>query len=420
MKRILVLAAVLAVFVSNSFSADLSLSDLSLSNFKVFGEASIYGEYDGRDTSALQNDVLLGLSFEASSDVKFNLGISYIGLWGQYGMTGGQVVSGNSENGLVNKLKVVLANAEINNLFDVDGFSATIGRQFYGDEDSVVMYFGVRHYQLDIPRTLISSLDAITLRYNKDNISATALYADLNSSRAKNMVLTGIDGKYSNIGNVFDIGAYFYNIRDGYDLLYTGSGYLDNYTLLGVRPALHVKDFTASLEFIKAFNGNKVFDNTNEDLDTFLMKIDAAYDIKSINLTPRATFFMAGGRDDKTGDKSIMTAGNYVPAVIGCSTLNQDDDGMVAYANTIITNVGVDYKYAKFIFSFDVFNYGRVKYAKNDDYFQSEIDLSVSYEYSESTSLFLGIGERFGKNINNVTVDFGDDAGIQAGMTYKF
>jgi hypothetical protein len=133
MKRILVLAAVLAVFVSNSFSADLSLSNLSLSNFKVFGEASIFGEYDGRDTSAFQNNVLLGLSFEASSDVKFNLGISYIGLWGQYGMTGGQVVSGNSESGLVNKLRVVLANAEIDNIFGTEGLSATVGRQFYGD-----------------------------------------------------------------------------------------------------------------------------------------------------------------------------------------------------------------------------------------------------------------------------------------------
>jgi hypothetical protein len=222
----------------------------------------------------------------------------------------------------------------------------------------------------------------------------------------------GAEGKYSNIADILDIEVYLYNLRDIYNppLIIA-----KNYTLLGIKPSLHIKDLTASVEFVKPFSGDGVFSNDIKSYDTILLKIDAAYNIKNINLTPRATFFMAGGKD-----KGVVTAGNYVPGLVGCPTITQNDDGFVGYANTIITNVGADYTYKKAVFSIDFLNYGLVSASNGSKYGISEIDISAAYEYDENISLFAGVGEAFGTDGYNQDVKFGSYASIQAGVTYKF
>ncbi|MDR1942401.1 MAG: hypothetical protein LBQ47_08755, partial [Endomicrobium sp.] len=183
MKRILALAASLAVFATSSFAAD----GLSLSNVKLFGEGSIYAVYDGKGNGGIQSDVLLGLSVAAYENVKLSLAAGYVGTWGENGITGGEL-DNSSNSGYINKIKIVLANIEISKLFGVDSLSAVIGRQFYGKEDSTAVYFGVRRYQ-DLTDTLITSADALSLNYNKDNIEASAIYASLDTAPTRNVLV---------------------------------------------------------------------------------------------------------------------------------------------------------------------------------------------------------------------------------------
>ena len=51
---------------------------------------------------------------------------------------------------------------------------ATVGRQFYGDEDSAVMYFGPNHYNAEW-NGLTNSLDAVKIAYSDDVKSLTLI-----------------------------------------------------------------------------------------------------------------------------------------------------------------------------------------------------------------------------------------------------
>jgi hypothetical protein len=357
-------------------------------------------------------NVLFGLSLEASKNIKLSLAAGYTGIWGEYGITGGELIN-RADQGYINKLKIVLANIEIDKVLGCDGLKAVIGRQFYGREDSTAIYFGVRHYQT-LLNTLISSLDAISLNYKKDKVEASAIYANVDSTGRKDFILAGIEGKVSNIKDIIDLEAYLYNFRDVPASVTRVA--LNNYTLLGFKPAVHVKDFKGSIEFVRPFSGDRVFSNETESFDTLLIKIDASYNIKNISLTPRATFFMVDGKNNKT----VYTAGNYVPGLVGCPSLVQNDDGFIRYENTRIINVGADYAYKNAVFSLDFLNYGLAAAPTGSDYSMNEIDITVSYQYDDNLSLFAGVGEAFGEGSSNNTIDFGSEASIQAGVSYKF
>ena len=108
---------------------------------------------------------LAGFSFDVVEDVKANLLFQYAYNWGDHNYT---------NNGFDNAKGMYLANANLvfSNLFGA--LEATIGRQFYGDENSAVMYFGPNHYNAE-GLGYARALDAAKLVYSNDNLTATVI-----------------------------------------------------------------------------------------------------------------------------------------------------------------------------------------------------------------------------------------------------
>ncbi|MBQ7908716.1 MAG: hypothetical protein IJ311_04400, partial [Elusimicrobiaceae bacterium] len=112
-----------------------------LKNVDLKGEVQVIASDVHHNPNDLYNSgtnlrVFAGASFDLVEDVRANLLFGYTNTWGN---------ATNSEKGsdiqhYWDNVDLAEANIVLSNLFDC--FELTIGRQFYGDEDSAVMYFG--------------------------------------------------------------------------------------------------------------------------------------------------------------------------------------------------------------------------------------------------------------------------------------
>ncbi|MCL2390150.1 MAG: hypothetical protein FWD54_01720 [Endomicrobia bacterium] len=410
MKKIFALAAILALFSSLSFAVDLSLPDV-----KFYGEGSAQGfilNGESESIGATSGYFTLGaaISFE---NITATLALGYQNYWGSYGIEGRHISGGG--DGYLNLIRVVEANVNIDKLFNVDGLSAKVGRQYYGDEDSMVVYLGIRRGNpllmfitsaapgmISGPAgSVISSIEGASVYYEEGNIKANAVYAigSSNNTGEDNMTIKGADFKYFNIAdmNMFDFQAYLYNFEN----IDMGSG-LKYYTILGVKPVFKMDNLKASLEFAKNFGGDLIF--SNEYFNTNFVKFDVSYDFKDLNLTPRLSYF-AGGSDN--GDPFIAF-GNYVPSMIFGAELS----AFMGYPGIQLWNIGADYVYSKYTFGLDFFRFNQRDQADESMY---EIDFIVKYAYAENITINFGIGNAFDDFDDNLNLTM-----VTTGITYKF
>ncbi|MDR2427032.1 MAG: hypothetical protein LBD46_07660 [Endomicrobium sp.] len=411
MKKFISLVMAIVLFASSSYAG-------ILDSVKYYGEGSFYGA-----ASQGMNDYLsgtgfygiLGLQADVYENITASFALGYTRLWGNNlnNPVSGVPVEDNNY-GLLNNLKIVEANIAFDKIFDVEGLKIKVGRQFYGDEDSTVMYFGVRR---DDPlrilnKSAITSIDAITAYYENEHIKANAVFATFqnysaNSGKNNNTTLSGIDFKYLNIADMIDIEGYFYDMENLYSVRH--------YDILGAKGTFH-KDFinenvlTASAEIAKNFAGEDILSADVESLDTNLIKLDASFEIKNIGLTPRASVGFFGGWDKKTGVKHFRSFGNYAPGLISINEATSED-----FVDLQVANLGADYTLKKFTFSVDFFNFDYRQYDGSSNAFpQGELDLQVTYAYTENIDFNIGIGHLFAKKSDN------DIAYTQAGLSYKF
>jgi len=415
MKKILILPVIIAAFISVS-----QAQSLSLKNFQLYGEGEIFGENTG-STGAVKSSFLLGVSFDIADNVKAAVAMGYQSFWGSDGLQGKPISTdlAAGEQGYLSDIKIVNANLTLDKFFNVDGLNLKAGRQFYGDEDSNIMYFGVRHDggMMNAP---ITSLDALTVNYDSNNVKTSILYGQMDSA-PNSPVIMGGDAIVSDIAGIFDVEAYLYDAKNNaintsgtnQDLIGIN---VQDYTLAGIKPSVKYENFTASVEFAESFAGSGMFKNGVSQIDSNMVKIDAAYEIKSINLTPRATYFAAGG-----DGKSFVTFGNFFPGFVGFGGPNTDFltqnglDNTATYNNVRLFNVGADYALSSFVFSLDYFRYDyRNRPAGVPSDTDSEIDLIITYNFTDSFRLYAGIGEYIDKDR-----DFASSADLRAGLAYK-
>ncbi|MDR2191365.1 MAG: hypothetical protein LBO62_00590 [Endomicrobium sp.] len=417
MKKLFVLLAAFVLFSSVSNAG-------ILDNVKYYGEGSFYGyaiESRGSYEGATVYYGMLGLSADVYENISASFALSYTDLWGISPDDGQSITLNNQSVGVLGKLIIAQANVTLDKLFDVDGLKLKIGRQFYGDEDSAVMYFGVRRdlpaiaalYGLDNREASpINSMDAVTAYYENEHIKANALFAtfvneSVATKRNNNITLKGFDFKYLNIANMIDVQGYFYDIEN----LSTFYGALPrHYNILGAKGTFHKtineNALKASLEIAANYAGSEILSDDIKNLNTGIVKLDASFNISKIDLTPRASFGVYGGYDKKDGRKYFISFGNYYPGLIGGENFSG-----TSFADTTIINFGADYKISKFSFSFDFFNFSHEQDAWKSS---AEIDLQAKYAYTESIYFNVGIAHLFADDSDN------DIAYMQAGLSYKF
>ncbi len=330
--------------------------------------------------------VMAGLSADLVEDVTANLLFQYANLWGQ------DVSAGNSVNNYWDGIRLAEANVVLHNLFCA--FDVTVGRQFYGDEDSAVMYIGPNHYNAEF-NGYAPSLDAAKITYADDVKALTLVAGRVNATtlgfgiNATNM----IPGIHAIAGwptpAAIDMYGADFKLHMGDNLMAQVYGYdfhdNDNANIMpdqnsgfyGAKLAANMEAFRASAEYARNFGGKRLI---KEHKDTgHMLKLDVAADMDAV--TARGAFLYA--------NDNFFALGNYTPGLLvghdlGGNIYNYSNDGVAMF------NLGFDFKpFEKWTFALDGFTFQDHRF---DHSATLEADLTAKYAHNEYVELFAGVG----------------------------
>ena len=346
--------------------------------------------------------VLAGLSADLVEDVRANVLFQYNDAW----LSG---TEGNTVQNYWDEVRLAEANVVLSNLFCC--LEATVGRQFYGDEDSAVMYFGPNHYVFGMNKA--PSLDGAKLVYSDDFKTFTMLAGKLvtydNAGvQTDDVTVYGLDLKL-NLTDTLTAQVY------GYDFMnskYDAATEKRHEGFYGAKATFAPEAATLSAEYARGYEANRLFREGNDS--PYMVKVDAALNMDVI--TPRAAFYYAKG--------VVSPFGNYYPGLAIGHVLAGDDAPFAGYSGDGVRmfNVGVDYVWNKFVFSLDGFSF-QDRTAKDSSTW--EADLVAKYNHNDYVQLFAGIG--YAKYSNAESDTFGrknqdtkDNTVGQLGMLIKF
>lgn len=351
--------------------------------------------------------VLAGLSADLVEDVRANVLFQYNDAW----LSG---TEGNTVQNYWDKVRLAEANVVLSNLFCC--LEATVGRQFYGDEDSAVMYLGPNHYVFGMNKA--PSLDGAKLVYSDDFKTFTMLAGKLvdatTTTSAGGSTVTTVHDNWTVYGldlklNLTDtLTAQVY----GYDFMnskYDAATEKRHEGFYGAKATFAPEAATLSAEYARGYEANRLFREGNDS--PYMVKVDAALNMDVI--TPRAAFYYAKG--------VVSPFGNYYPGLAIGHVRAGNDIPFADYSGDGVRmfNVGVDYVWNKFVFSLDGFSF-QDRTAKDSSTW--EADLVAKYNHNDYVQLFAGIGyAKYSTDIKSATaLDTKDNTVGQLGMLIKF
>lgn len=368
------------------------------SNVETYGEIETVGFMaDSKDlggTKSVANRTLFGMSMDLVEDVRTNLTFAYTNVW--------EDIEGDSIHDYLTDTQVAEANVVVSNIFGA--LEAKIGRQFYGNEDSPVMYMGPRHNFASLAD--LESVDAALVTYAGESFSMSAIYAHLGDEDGlgtnEYARMTGLTLDYAFTNNLV-AGAYWYDMVGDGDSAIPNEGHLG---IWGGKVAYQNEGTKLAVEYAKNYKG-QVFGHNNEG---WMLKADAALnlDLEKMALTPRITYYHT--------EKLFEENGNYNPGIVFGNlkaVSDFDGDNLPELHDYRIFNAGIDFgvkAWERVTFSFDYLN------AKIDNqWFGNEFDLTATYQHNDYVSFNLG-----GAIVTNIANDVKDIYAGQLGMTIKF
>lgn len=335
--------------------------------------------------------VLAGASFDLVEDVRANLLFAYGNTWGQ--ASAGEY--GSTLNHYWDRVLLAEANVVLSNLFCC--LEATVGRQFYGDEDSAVMYFGPNHYNSEFDG--YRALDGVKVAYGDDFKTFTLLAGNIiyGTGSTEESEIYGADLKL-NLTDALKWQVYGYDFKNYYEYDKDGVMVTDkNGGFYGTKLTFAPEAFTLAAEYARNFGGDRLVKEHNPT--GYLVKADAALNLEAV--TPRFAFVYTNG---------FTGFGNYTPGL-----LIGDVTDVLARSMRLF-NVGVDYNVGKWTFALDGFSFQEREAHHSATL---EADLTAKYAHNEYVELFAGIGyAKYG----HAKTDFGqkDNTKGQLGMLIKF
>lgn len=341
--------------------------------------------------------VLAGLSADLVEDVRANVLFQYNDAW----LSG---TEGNTVQNYWDEVRLAEANVVLSNLFCC--LEATVGRQFYGDEDSAVMYFGPNHYVFGMNKA--PSLDGAKLVYSDDFKTFTMLAGRVDywspATVGADWTVYGLDLKL-NLTDTLTAQVYGYDFMNSkYDAARDEKRHNGFY---GAKATFAPEAATLSAEYARGYEANRLFREGNDS--PYMVKVDAALNMDVI--TPRAAFYYAKGK--------VSPFGNYYPGLAIGHVLAGDDVPFAGYSGDGVRmfNVGVDYVWNKFVFSLDGFSF-QDRTAKDSSTW--EADLVAKYNHNDYVQLFAGIGYAKYGTVAKAAHDTKDNTVGQLGMLIKF
>lgn len=375
-----------------------------LKNVDLKGEIQTIASDARHDKNAVYKSgtnfrVLAGLSADLVEDVRANVLFQYNDAW----LSG---TEGNTVQNYWDEVRLAEANVVLSNLFCC--LEATVGRQFYGDEDSAVMYFGPNHYVFGMNKA--PSLDGAKLVYSDDFKTFTMLagklvtYTTVGSSTVvdDNWTVYGLDLKL-NLTDTLTAQVY------GYDFMnskYDAAREKRHEGFYGAKATFAPEAATLSAEYARGYEANRLFREGNDS--PYMVKVDAALNMDVI--TPRAAFYYAKG--------VVSQLGNYYPGLaVGHVSAGVGEPFVYSLNGVRMFNVGVDYVWNKFVFSLDGFSF-QDRTAKDSSTW--EADLVAKYNHNDYVQLFAGIGYAKYSTEAKEALDTKDNTVGQLGMLIKF
>ena len=387
----------LGLFVA--FAMALPASAALVDNVDAIGRIDVIGADANRGnvTASAGSRVVAGLSADLTEDVKANVQFWYATAWN--GALLGSAISDETQDqeGYLQKIQLAEANVVLSNLFDC--FELTLGRQFYGDEDSMTMYFGPKSGYMAAIAAQPLSLEAAKLTYADDFKSVTLLAGKTTDDLALTTKynIYGADIRL-NLTDTMKAQVYGYALKDE-DNAPEYQGFY------GAKLAYMPEAFGFSVEAARGHQGNRL---VKEGKDTpYFVKLDASLNMDAF--TPRAAFLYQKG--------IVSEYGSYAPGLVAGKYLTPLGNTSDVIDNARIFNVGVDYKWNKMVFALDGF-------AFQDRTAQAaatlEADLTATYQHNESVELFAGIGyAKLGGDLKD-QFDAKDATVYQLGTTIRF
>ncbi len=372
-----------------------------LKNVDLKGEIQTIASDARHDRNAVYKSgtnfrVLAGLSADLVEDVRANVLFQYNDAW----LSG---TKGNTVQNYWDEVRLAEANVVLSNLFCC--LEATVGRQFYGDEDSAVMYFGPNHYVFGMNNA--PSLDGAKLVYSDDFKTFTMLAGRVDywspATVGADWTVYGLDLKL-NLTDTLTAQVYGYDFMNSkYDAARDEKRHNGFY---GAKATFAPEAATLSAEYARGYEANRLFREGNDS--PYMVKVDAALNMDVI--TPRAAFYYAKG--------VVSPFGNYYPGLaVGHVSAGVGEPFVYSLNGVRMFNVGVDYVWNKFVFSLDGFSF-QDRTAKDASTW--EADLVAKYNHNDYVQLFAGIGyAKYGTVVKEVH-DTKDNTVGQLGMLIKF
>lgn len=386
MKKLLSLLAV-AALLPVSASAEV------LQNVTLKGEIQTIASDVSHNSANVYNEdvstrVLAGFSMDLVEDVTANLMFQYANIWG------GDDATGRTVNNYEDTVRLVEANVVLHNLFCC--LEATVGRQFYGDEDSAVMYIGPNHYNAEF-NGLTNSVDAAKITYADDVKSFTVIAGKVNGTMGAPVTAwAAIPGLPVQQASWDVFGADFrVNLTDeltaqvyGYDMHDTnGVTFVKKHTgVYGAKLSLNTP-VRLSAEYARNFAGDRLVKERHDTGE--MVKVDAAMDVEKA--TVRGTFYYA--------NENFLAWGNYTPGLLighraGGAIYDYSAKGVALF------NLGVDVKpFEKWTVSLDGYSFQDKNFKHTATW---EADLTAKYAHNEYVELFAGVG--YAKNTGSSEV----------------
>ncbi len=379
-----------------AFAMALPASASLVDNVDAIGRIDVIGADSNRTPvgyPTAASRVMAGLSADLTEDVKANVLFTYATPWNG-------AVSGTTLNSYQDNIYLSEANVVLSNLFDC--FELTLGRQFYGDEDSMTMYIGPKSGYMLATLMPPMSLEAAKLTYADDFKSVTVLAG---KTAEDALVVPGVSSYdiYGadirlNLTDTMKAQMYGYALKESSaDPEYTG--------FYGAKLSYLPEAFGVSVEAARGHQGNRLI---KEGKDTpYFVKLDASLNMDAF--TPRAAFLYQKGL--------VSGFSTYAPGLLAGKYLTAEFNYGGVIANSRIFNVGVDYNWKKMKFALDGF-------AFQDRTATSaatlEADLTATYQHNESVEMFAGIGyAKLGGDLKRIE-DAQDATVYQLGTTIRF
>lgn len=371
-------------------------------NVDAIGEIEVIGANNNAQMSnanGAASRVMAGLSAELTEDVRANVQFVYNTPWN--GNSQGRAISSETagDEGYLQDIYLAEANMVLSNL--MDRFELTLGRQFYGDEDSALLYFGPRHGYMAALASPVTSLDAAKLTY-ADDVKALTLIAGktqnlMEAEAVRDADFYGIDFRM-NLTDMVKAQVYGYTYRN--------NDWQDEYQgFYGAKLSMMPQAGALSVEYARGHNGSRLI---KESGDTpYLVRVEGALHMDAF--TPRAAFLYQKG--------VVSEYGAYAPGLVYGKTYF-GEDLYNALDGKRIFNVGMDYNWDKWTFALDGFAFQE---RSGKDAATWEADLTATYQHNENVGLFAGIG--YAKLGTDMKADHNgqQDATVyQAGVNVKF